>query len=335
MFQVIDADTADELWLKAAAWFESDGIATRQGSRSGNTTEVLHGALSLSNPRQRWIASRAPAINPAYALAEVIWIMNGRNDSAMPNYFNPKLPKYAGGGATYHGAYGFRLRQHFGLDQLHRAYSALSVNRESRQIVLQFWDCRMDLPTDTGAPRAEDIPCNVMSILKLREGKLEWTQIMRSNDLVLGLPHNIVQFTCLQEVMAGWLGVQLGEYSHYADSLHIYDCDEPIAQRVDSCSLPQNNESIALSKAVSERSFVKLGAFADILSSSAIDVVEILTAFNELEVAPSFRSWAAVLTADALRRRDACREMESVMNGCSNPCLATLFERWLQRKSAK
>jgi len=80
--------------------------------------------------------------------------MNGRNDSTMPNYFNQSLPKYAGGGATYHAAYGFRLRQHFGLDQLQRAYLALSANRESRQIVLQFWDCKMDLPTDQGDPRA-------------------------------------------------------------------------------------------------------------------------------------------------------------------------------------
>lgn len=333
MFQVVEADTADELWLKAAAWFESDGFAMRQGSRCGNTIEVLHGALSLSDPRQRWIASRAPAINPAYALAEVIWIINGRNDSAMPNYFNQRLPKYAGGGSTYHGAYGFRLRQHFGLDQLQRAYLALSANSESRQIVLQFWDCTMDLPTDQGDPGAADIPCNVISILKLREGRLEWTQIMRSNDFVLGLPHNIVQFTCLQEVMAGWLGVQLGGFNHYADSLHIYDRDEAIADRIDSCSLPRNNESIALPKVASERSFVNLGTFADVLASSVIDVAELLTAFDELEVDPSLRSWAAVLTADALRRRDARREMETVMNGCSNPCLAMLFERWLQRKS--
>jgi thymidylate synthase len=236
--------------------------------------------------------------------------------------------------ATYYGAYGFRLRQHFGLDQLLRAYLALSANRESRQIVLQFWDCKMDLPTDQGHPRAEDIPCNVMSILKLREGRLEWTQIMRSNDLVLGLPHNIVQFTCLQEVMAGWLGVQLGEFNHYADSLHIYDRDEPIADRIDYCSLPQNNESIALPKEASDRSFVSLGRFADVLTSSG-KVADLLTTFDELDVDPSFRSWAAVLIADALRRRDAHREMEAVMNGCSNPCLAMLFERWLQRKSTR
>lgn len=335
MFQVVEADTADDLWLKAAAWFESGGLARRQGSRCGNTIEVLNGALSLSDPRQRWIASRAPAINPAYVLAEVIWIMNGRNDSAMPNYFNPRLPKYAGGGATYHGAYGFRLRQHFGLDQLQRAYLALSANRVSRQIVLQFWDCKMDLPTDQGNPRAEDIPCNVMSILKLREGRLEWTQIMRSNDLVLGLPHNIVQFTCLQEVMAGWLGVQLGGFNHYADSLHMYDRDEPIADRIDFCILPRNNESIALPKVASEYSFANLSKFSDVLASSAINIAELLTAFNELEVDPSFRSWAAVLTADALRRRGAHRELEAVMSVCSNPCFVMLFERWLQRKSAR
>ena len=334
MFQVVEADTADELWLKAAAWFEPDGLAMSQGSRCGNMIEVLHAGLSLSDPRQRWIASRAPAINPAYALAEVIWIMNGRNDSAMPNYFNPKLPKYAGRGATYYGAYGFRLRQHFGLDQLRRAYVALSTNRESRQIVLQLWDCQADLPTDQGEPRAEDIPCNVMSLLKLRGGQLEWTQIMRSNDFVLGLPHNVVQFTCLQEVMAGWLGAQPGRFNHYADSLHIYDGDGPISDRINCCSLPRNNESIALPKAASDRAFVSLGAFADVLASSRVSAAEVLAAFDELELDPSFGSWASVLAADALRRRNARREMEAAISRCSNTCLAILFERWLHRKAS-
>jgi len=80
MFRVLEANTADELWLKAAEWFLPGGVATHQASRCGDTAEVLHAALSLVDPRQRWIASRAPAINPAFALAEVIWIVNGRND---------------------------------------------------------------------------------------------------------------------------------------------------------------------------------------------------------------------------------------------------------------
>lgn len=45
---------------------------------------------------------------------------------------------------------------------------------------------------------------------------------MRSNDVHRGLPYNVVQFTTLQEVMAGWLGLEVGGYHHWSDSLHLY-----------------------------------------------------------------------------------------------------------------
>jgi thymidylate synthase len=232
MFQVLEAGTADALWLKAANWFVVGGIAVKQGSRGGLTAEVLRASLTLEHPRQRWITSRAPALNPAFALAEVIWIMCGRNDAGFLNYFNPKLLHYAGNRLTYHGAYGHRLRAHFGIDQLERAYTVLSRDKNSRQVVLQIWDSAEDLPSEEGTARAEDVPCNIVALLKLREGRLEWTQIMRSNDLVLGLPHNIVQFSSFQEVLAGWLGVEVGSYNHFADSLHLYEQDAPVSDRI-------------------------------------------------------------------------------------------------------
>ncbi len=335
MFRVLEADTADELWLKAAAWFEPEGTAAPQSSRCGNTSEVLHAAMSLADPRQRWIASRAPAMNPAFALAEVIWIVNGRNDSALLNYFNPKLPQFAGKGETYHGAYGFRLRSHFGLDQLERAYQALSAKPDSRQIVMQIWDGDSDLPGDDGCPRSEDIPCNITALLKIRDGRLEWTQIMRSNDLILGMPHNIVQFTSLQEIMAGWLGIGVGGYHHFADSLHLYDRHFPVSARIDPQELPRNDESISLPKKESDRAFSDLGRLGDTLALLDTDVAGVKSAFDGAALDAPFRNWAVLLTADALRRRGAFREVESVMTECSSTCLARMFERWLERKSQK
>lgn len=333
MFRVLEADTADELWLKAASWFEPGGLAAQQDSRCGDTTEVLHAALSLSDPRQRWTASRSPAMNPAFALAEVIWIVSGRNDSAFLNFFNPKLPNYAGKGPTYHGAYGFRLRKHFGFDQLERAYRALSVDGISRQVVLQIWDGAADLPGEDGKPQYPDIPCNLTSLLKLRENRLEWTQIMRSNDLVLGVPHNIVQFTSLQEIMAGWLNVEVGGYHHFADSLHLYDKHAPVKKRMDPQILSRNDDSIALPKEESDEAFSRLARLCDELSSPDTDVGGALEAFSAADLNSSFRNWACVLTADALRRKIAYREVESVMDECTNPCLTEMFERWLRRKS--
>src|SRR5258708_3210956 len=122
MFRVFESRTADEAWQKISSAVRSSDGTSVQGSRIGETREILHAAISISEPRQRWVLSRNPPINVAFALAEIIWIMAGRNDSAYLNYFNSDLPKYAGHGATYHGAYGYRLRKGLKIDQLDRAY---------------------------------------------------------------------------------------------------------------------------------------------------------------------------------------------------------------------
>src|SRR5260370_24286567 len=147
----------------AASKFEEPEVARLQASRSGQTRELLGTAFTIKSPRQRWVTSRQPALNPAFAIAEVIWIMSGRRDAEFLNYWNPKLPQYAGSGKNYHGAYGFRLRRHLGLDQLERAYQALSNNPDTRQVVLQIWDSCVDFPLTDGSPADPDIPCNVCS----------------------------------------------------------------------------------------------------------------------------------------------------------------------------
>lgn len=333
MFQTIEANSADQLWIKAASWFRSDGLAVAQDSRAGQTSEVMRVGLTLEEPRQRWIASRVPAMNPAFALAEVIWILAGRNDSAFLNYFNPKLPRFAGQGETYHGAYGYRMRRHFEVDQLERVWKILSSNPDSRQVVLQIWDCSGDLPIEDGSPRAADIPCNVVGLLKLRSNRLEWTQIMRSNDLYLGLPHNIIQFSTLQEVMSGWLNAELGHYHHFTDSLHLYESDGKMSDRISPCTVPPNTDSVALPKALSDESIASLSKFCDGLISEGVSAVDAIRGFERLQVHPSFRNWAAILCAEALRRRGSIQDIGIVLSQCTNDCLRFMFERWLCRVS--
>lgn len=219
-----DAVTADLVWQAAATALIERPEYEHRG-RNGVTHEILPCVLRIEDPRQRWILSRRPPYNPAMGLVEFIWIITGNNESRVLNYWNPSLPKYAGDGDVYHGAYGFRLRHEFGLDQVERAYHALANAPETRQVILQIWKPEIDLPAINGQPVSKDIPCNVMSLLKLREGRLHWTQIMRSNDIMLGFPYDVIQFTMLQEVMAGWLGSKPGDYIHLTDSLHVYKKD--------------------------------------------------------------------------------------------------------------
>jgi thymidylate synthase len=46
---------------------------------------------------------------------------------------------------------------------------------------------------------------------------------MRSQDLWTGLPYDMFFTTVLHELMAGWLGAELGDYHHQVDSLHLYE----------------------------------------------------------------------------------------------------------------
>jgi len=226
MFSVVDGNSADQVWRRLVALVLDPNKSRSQASRLTPTREVLHVAISVSDPRQRWVVCRQPALNVAFALAEVVWIVNGRRDLAFLKFWNTKLPGYVGSEPKLHGAYGYRLRRHLELDQLERAYQALANESDTRQVVLQIWDSRIDIPNPNGKPASKDIPCNVVSMPKIRAGRLEWLQIVRSNDLFLGVPYNLVQFTSLHEIMAGWLGVEVGTYNQISDSLHIYDSDE-------------------------------------------------------------------------------------------------------------
>ncbi|MEK6287791.1 MAG: thymidylate synthase [Acidobacteriota bacterium] len=333
MFRVFEGSTADEVWAKAASAFRR-GDGTDQSSRAGDTRELLHSAMSISNPIQRWVISRVPAINPAFAIAETIWIMTGRNDSAFLNYFNRRLPEYAGHGDTYHGAYGYRLRHHFGIDQIERAYQALNSKPHTRQVTLQIWDSRIDLPSPTGQEASPDIPCNVASILKVRRGRLEWMQILRSNDLYRGLPYNIVQFTTLQEILAGWLGIGVGEYNQISNSLHVYARDLP---RIEKASLTgsladvRNTDSLTLPKDESEKSFAQLSENVQTIIDQRISAEALMLNVRRVSLGQAFRNMLCVLSAEGSRRRGSVDIAREIMAECSNPVYKVLFDRWLDR----
>lgn len=332
MFQTFKALTADDAWQQVADEFRRDNkTVRRQASRAGETREILHACVSISDPRQRWIASRMPPLNVAFALAEVIWIVRGRNDSAFVNYFSNVVQKFAGVGVTYHGAYGYRLRNTFGVDQLERARAAFARNPDSRQVVLQLWDAKQDLPDRMGREVDPDIPCNVTALLKVRNSRLEWMQIMRSNDVFRGLPYNLVQFTALQEVVAGWLGLEPGGYYHISDSLHVYeDCIEYIRE-AKPIHVARSTDSIAFPKLQSDAAFKILEDAVDFIASAQVVAEEIHELATSADLPTPFRNILCILCAEGLRRRRRHDLLDEVVGRCTNGAYVQLFGAWLNR----
>ena len=333
MIRAFSGKTADDVWRQAISSFKNYSDCTIQQSRLGVMQEILHANFYIENPRERWVVSRVPAINPAFAIAEVFWILAGSNDSAFINFWNPSLPKYAGNSDTYHGAYGYRIINQFGINQLERAFYALKNNPDSRQVVIQLWDASNDFPDESGKPVSADIPCNLFSMPKVRNGKLEWTQVMRSNDLYRGTPYNIVQFTTLQEIMAGWLGLEIGGYYQVSDSLHVYESD---AQEL-KCQQPQvscrNNDILSIDKDRYDALFGRLWSYLCELSALNLTINRFNKLINDVNIPKAYENLLLIAAADSARRRGWYDEMELAIEKCTNPLLVSLINAWIVRWS--
>ncbi len=211
-------------------------------SRNGQTRELHPAVVEVNDPRRRLVTAWGRPVNVAFALAEVLWIMGGRRDVEMLAFYNSKIVDYSDDGKTFNAAYGYRLRHEFGYDQIEDVVRTLKADPDSRQAVLNVWSPVRDRgytalgPAHMSAEALEagadfevvanhtkDRACNVMAHPLIREGKLDWLQIVRSNDALWGVPYNWMQWMHLQEQVAVMVGVPVGKYVHVADSLHIYD----------------------------------------------------------------------------------------------------------------
>lgn len=125
----------------------------------------------------------------------------------------------------FHGAYGFRIDS-----QMEHVVRKLKADPESRQAVINLWDQYYD-----NRPKMHDYPCTVALGFALRQDELHMRVVMRSNDVWLGLPYDVFQFSQLQQTVANCLDVALGSYVHHVWSLHLYASD---ADQVDQLHRP-------------------------------------------------------------------------------------------------
>jgi thymidylate synthase len=205
--------------------------------RDLETREIHPTSVVINSPRQRLVTSFGRMINLPFVLAEVVQILAGKNDAQALRHYNTRIVEIAGdpvgdGGrkepgwqdkvTRFNGAYGERLRG-FSLggatvDQLEHVIETLKRDPDSRQasIVLShpMWDNYMHATRDRA--------CNVYAHAMIRDGQLDWMQVMRSNDVTLGLPYNFVQWLHVMEYVACRLGIGMGQYTLIQDSLHVY-----------------------------------------------------------------------------------------------------------------
>jgi thymidylate synthase len=155
---------------------------------------------------------------------------------------------------------------------------------------------------------------------------------MRSNDFHRGLPYNIIQFTTLQEVMAGWLGLKVGGYHHFSDSLHIYATDSNAkASAFEPAMTIANADLLDLKKEASDALFKQVEAIIERLIDERTAVDETVEFSLACKLPSAFRNIVCVLCAEAARRRKRIELVEKIMSQCSNLTFSHMYSAWLSR----
>lgn len=209
------AATVDDLMRFAVEAIRADGAPTLP--TQGACSEITAATFELTNPRAR--VSRSAARGRLFsALGELCWYLSGSNKTADIAYYASAYQDSDEDGFVY-GGYGPRLVTFDGINQIEFVIQALREEPHSRRTVVQLFDHR-DV---YGSVRHKDVPCTCTLQYLLRDGRLTAITYMRSNDVFLGLPHDVFCFTMLQELFARAVGAELGSYHHLVGSLHMYD----------------------------------------------------------------------------------------------------------------
>ena len=195
--------------------------------RSSPITELRNRLLVIERPLERCFVLPGRRNNLFAAIAETMWVLAGRNDLSFLSHYLPRARDFSDDGQTWRGAYGPRLRNWHGVDQLRENLSVLRHELYSRRAVISIFDPTLDFTA------SKDIPCNNWIHWLVRDNRLHMNVAIRSNDIIWGFSGiNAFEWSILHELMACWLAIDIGEMAFFASSLHLYERHEQRAHAI-------------------------------------------------------------------------------------------------------
>lgn len=213
----------------STAWLKSIGDVIEKGDRvdprGSPTVEILNQTICF-DMNYPICHHQERKLSYAFMAAEAYWITSGSMfvDEIAP--YNKHIAQFSDDGHIFNGAYGPKV-----LNQINFVINTLLKDHTSRQAVMTIW-----VPNPI---KTKDYACTVSLQFLIRNGKLNVIANMRSNDLWLGRPYDMFNFTIialkiLTEINATIVidedqdsVIRLGNMWLNAGSSHIYMKDLP------------------------------------------------------------------------------------------------------------
>lgn len=201
-------------WLVGMA---DENAANPDPSRDGNVVAELCNIQCTFDGTRGIVQSPKRKMPMRYAFGELMWYLSGSNQLKDIQQFSSAWDRMSDDGVKVNSGYGHKIHNFYDFDQWDYVKSLLKEQPFTRQAIIHI--------KNPSCQPTKDTPCTLTLQFLYREDALHLTTTMRSNDIWTGFPYDVFAFTALQTKMAFELGMTIGNYTHNAGSLHLYERD--------------------------------------------------------------------------------------------------------------
>lgn len=205
--------TATEAWIDSISRIKNNG--NRIKPRGMETEEVLNQTIAF-NMNYPICHHNQRKLSYKFMAAEAYWITSGSSLVEDIAPYNSHIAQFSDDGYIFNGAYGPAFSS-----QLNFVVDTLTKDLDSRQAVMTIWHPN---PEET-----KDHKCTIALQFSIRQARIHTTVFMRSNDVILGRPYDMFNFTVMTLRVLTRLNaalkcsIVLGNMHIFCTSSHYYE----------------------------------------------------------------------------------------------------------------
>jgi thymidylate synthase len=205
---VIKCNNAQEAFEKLF-----DEIMNNGEDCSNGTKQIFNTLIQINRPDLNLIETKFRNWNQEYAEYEWQWYLSG-NPNAEEISKRAKIWKdMMDFNYNVNSNYGYQWNRN---NQIGKVVEMLKNDPTTRKASISLYDGKeIDL-------YSKDTVCTYAINFYMTNGKLNMQVMMRSNDLVYGFCNDQYCFSKLQIMVANWLNLKIGIYTHFVCNMHIY-----------------------------------------------------------------------------------------------------------------
>lgn len=189
-----------------------------EGTLKNKLYELAHQFFEIENPKATLFDIAGFKTTPFWMAGELLTEFLNKNPPVMIKYkedvIHQSYEMKATGDVEY--SYGSRWKE---FNQILHAYDILKKNPNSKRVIIQTW-----MPWDIDINKS-DVPCNINYMFLSRNGKLDMTATIRSNDILRGTKYDYALASFMLQSLASWTNLEVGGLYFSINSLHIYEKD--------------------------------------------------------------------------------------------------------------